>query len=102
MVVDADAVVDGGVVEGESGDRRHDVDEFAAAKDGVLAAGAADVDAGEGRVDVIVAVVEAREGILDRCCDLEWARAEFALWVVHDFVGVAFDVVVECNVVSCV
>ena len=67
MVAAADGVVDGGVVQGESGDRRHDVDELAAAEDGVLTAGAADAGARDGRVEVIVVVVEAREGILDWC-----------------------------------
>jgi hypothetical protein len=61
-----------------------------------LAAGAADAGAGEGRLDVIVAVVEAREGILDWSCDLQWAGAELALLVVHGFVGAAFGVVVVC------
>lgn len=83
MVVDADSVVDGGVVEGEIGDCRHDVNELAAGEDGVLAAGAADAGAGKGRVDVFVAVVEAREGILDWSCDFEWAGPEFALLVEH-------------------
>jgi len=94
VVVDADSVVDGGVVEGEIGDCRHDVDELAATEDWVLAAGAADAGAGEGRVDVFMVAVKAREGILNWGCDLEWAGAEFARWVVHGFVGVAFGVVI--------
>ena len=102
MVAAADRVVDSGVMESKGGNCRHDVDELAAAENGVLAAGAADAGAGEGRVDVIVAVVEAREGILDWSCDLQWAGAELALLVVHGFVGAAFGVVLcVCKVVSC-
>lgn len=94
VVAAADRVVDSGVVEGKGGNCRHDVDKLAAAEDGVLAAGAADAGAGEGRVNVIVAIVEAREGILDWSCDLEWAGAELAPLVVHGFVGVALGVLV--------
>ena len=102
VVAAADGVVDGGVVKGKGGNRRHNIDELAAAEDGVLTASAADAGAGEGRVDVIVAVVEAREGILDWSCDLQWAGAELALLVVHGFVGAAFGVVLcVCKVVSC-
>lgn len=94
MVAAADVVVDGGVVQGVGGDVVHGFDKVAAGEEGVLAAGAADAGAGEGRVDVFMVAVKAREGILDWGCDLEWAGAEFARWVVHGFVGVAFGVVI--------
>ena len=57
MVAAADGVVDGGVVQGEGGDCFHDFEELAAGEDGVLAAGAADAGAGEGRVGVGMVIV---------------------------------------------